>query len=478
MEILKQIELQERGDAEVLSEIFENKLVFDHEERQWYIFENNFWRTDHTSHVYNLVEAVAKCYEAAIKQAEIDPANSKYRLYKARINSLRNRAGIKNALELATAKLALKQKWDSNPFLLAVKNGVIELKTGELREGKPSDYIRKVADVEWKGLEEPCPRFELFMQEMFPRNQEIIDFLQRMFGYSISGLSVEHIMPVFFGAQGRNGKDVLLSTICSVLGDDLASPISKEVLLSGLKSPGASAPFLYELQGKRLVYSDETSEGAGFDESQVKMLSGGAPFVAKKLYMQPTIIHPEYLLVLITNNRPVVSAEDDAIWERLVLVQFTERFVDNPIYDNEHPQDKYLKYKLEEEKSGILAWLVRGFLQWQEKGLDIPDSVKYTTDNYRTEQDAVGRFIDTECIIDNDEKVSASNIFRCYEQWTQTDSVKKLNSREFARKLEAKGFQKRRYAEGYFYLGLNIKPTVEMELEKYLEEIQQLEEPA
>lgn len=472
MEILKQIELQEKGDAEVFAEIFKDKIIYDHEEKTWYRYGGQIWEKDGTSHVYNLVESVAKCYESAVFQASFQPTDSIYRFYRARINSLRNKAGIKNALELATAKMALKKKWDSNPFVLAVKNGILDLKTGELRQGKPDDYIRKHSNVEWKGINEPCPRWEQFFNEMFPTKPEVTEFLQRMFGYAISGLSVEHIMPVFYGSQGRNGKDVLLTALCSVLGEDLATPISKEVLLSGLKSPGASAPFLYELQGKRLVYSDETSEGAGFDESQVKMLSGGAPFVAKKLYMQPTIIYPEYLLVLITNNRPVVSAEDDAIWERLVLVEFTERFVDNPVYDNEHPQDKFLKYKLEEEQSGILAWLVRGYLEWQEKGLCIPDSVKYTTDNYRSEQDAVGRFIETECVLDCDAKVSATTLFRCYEQWAQTDGVKKLNSREFARKLEAKGFQKRRYSEGYFYLGINIKPTVEMELENYLEMIQ------
>lgn len=470
MDLVKKIQLRTKGDAEVFAEVYRDKMIYDHDEKMWYYFDEHIWKRDTIKRAYNLIETVASAYQQLIENSSYD--KSAHAFYWRRVNKLRDVVGVHNTLEMATAKMPLQEKWDDDPYLLAVKNGVIDLKTGELRDGEPNDYIRMFCDVEFKGLDEPALRWMQFLNEVFVDNPEIITFLQRMFGYAISGLSVEHILPVFFGARGRNGKDVMLTTLCAVLGEDFSGPISKEVLLSGLKNPGASAPFLYELQGKRLVYSDETSEGAGFDEAQVKMLSGGAPFVAKKLYQQPTIIYPEYIIVVTTNARPNVDANDDAIWERVILVEFRERFVDIPEFEHEHKPDKFLKDKLQQEKSGILAWLVKGFLEWQEHGLMIPDSVKYTTEVYRTDQDSLSRFIESECILDENSSVSATDLYNCYIQWANTDGTKKLNRREFSRKLKGKDFTKRRQAAGYFYIGLEIKPTIEDELESYLEMIQ------
>lgn len=468
MDFVKQISLQEKGDAEVFAHLFKDKVIYDHDEDAWYIFNGHIWEFDKCKKTLNLVESVAKIYEQATSQINYEYAAKLERFHKARISSLRKKSGIKNVLELAEAKLPLTEEWDSDPYLLAVKNGIIDLKTGKLRAGKPDDYMRNCSQTEFKELDEPCEQWMQFLNELFPNNPEIPEFLQRLFGYAISGLSVEHVFVTFYGRRGRNGKDVMLETLCNVLGNALASPISKEVLLSGLKNPGASAPFLFELQGKRLVYSDETSEGAAFDSAQVKMLSGGAPFVAKKLYMQPTIIHPQYLIVITSNSKPAIDADDDALWERLICVEYTQRFVDDPSYDNEHLVDKFLKDKLKDEYPGILAWLVKGCLEWQEKGLMIPDSVKYTTDAYRTEQDSLGRFIDAECIITQDAKVNVTQLYDIYTKWAEVDGVKKLSRREFSRKMEER-FPKERYATGYHYEGIELKPDINQETEAYLE---------
>ena len=386
---------------------------------------------------------------------------------------MRKRAGIKSVLDLASAKLSLEQEWDSNPYLLAVKNGIIELKTGELRTGQPQDYIRNCSKTEWKGLEEPAPRFEQFLQEIFNNDQSLIDFIQRLLGYSLTGLSVEHVFPVFYGAEGRNGKDTLLKLICKILGDNLAGPVSKEVLLSGMKNPGASAPFLFELHNKRLVYADETSEGAVFDEGQIKMLSGGAPFQAKKLYQQPTTIHPQYLMIMTTNNKPKIDADDPAIWERILLVPFEQRFIESPQYDNEHPVDKFLDEKLEAEMSGVLAWLVRGCLEWQKrKSFDAPESVRYATDSYRDENDSIGKFIKDELLLDDEQRTQVTKLYDHYCDYCAGNAFPKLGKREFTKKLDAQGIERRRFSEGYCYIGITRKPTLDEEIEVWLEQAQ------
>lgn len=467
LDFLKQISLQEKGDAEVFAHLFENKVIFDHEEGEWYIFNGHIWEQDKCKHTLNLVEQIAQTYEQATQGINYEHAPKLERFHKARISHLRKRSGINNALELAAAKLPLTEEWDNNPYLLAVKNGIIELKTGKLRAGKPDDYMRNCSDVEFKGLDEPCERWQQFLNELFPHNPEIPKFLQRLFGYAVSGLDVEHIFPVFYGEQGRNGKDILLTTICAVLGKHLAGPVSKEVLLSANKNPGATAPFLYELRDTRLAYCDETGEGAAFDEAQVKMISGGAPFKAKALYQQPVIIYPKYIVVVTTNSKPSINVDDDALWERLVVVKFTERFIEEPVYDNEHLVDKFLKEKLKKEYSGILAWLVQGFLDWQEQGLAIPESVRYVTTEYRNEQDPLSKFVETECVIGPEEKVSVTEFKNTYFKWSEATGEKKISGREIARVMKKK-FPQERYTSGFFYEGISIKATIEEEMKEYL----------
>lgn len=466
MDYLQQCKLQEKGDAEVFAAQFQDRLIYDHLEKQWYIFNGHVWEEDTYAHSLNLIERVASLYEEELHNSSVDPTGRQYRFYKARIDSLRNKSGIQNALGLAKAKMPLKEEWDNNPYLLAVKNGVINLKTGEFRPGKPDDYLRSFSEVEWKGFDEKAPRWEQFLQELFPENPEIPEFLQRMFGYATSGLSVEHVFAVFYGAKGRNGKDVMLETISNVLGEKIAGTIKEEVLLSGFKNPGAANPFLMDLVGKRLVYADETNEQASFDSAQMKRLSGGSPFKARQLRQKAITIKPQYLIVLTSNARPIVDADDDALWERLICVEYTQRFTDNIQTENDHAPDKFLKEKLKKEYSGILTWLVKGFLEWQEKGLAIPDVVKYNTAAYRDQQDSLGRFIKDECLKETGVEVSVKQLYAAYRAWD--DGQKKLTQQEFRRKMEER-YPKKRLASGMFYEDICLKKYADNELEILLD---------
>lgn len=469
MDIVTCIEREEQGDSTIFSELFKDKVIYDHKESTWYLWNGHIWQRDDKQQVYNLTELVAETYQENMS------ALPSHFLKKCayRIRRLHRLVGIRNCLELAKSKMSLDTEWDNDPFKLAVSNGVLNLQTGKLEKGKPDDYIRTTSEIEWKGLDEPAPRFEKFLEEIFDGNQEVIKFIQRLFGYAMTGLNVEHVLPIFYGPEGRNGKGVLLKIICHVLGNDLASPVSKEILLSGIRNPGASAPFLFELQDKRFVYAEETTEGAKFDEGQVKMLTGGTPFAAKELYHQPVTITPKYLLVMTTNSKPQVSADDPAIWERILLIEFTQRFMENPELDNERKIDKFLYEKLTEEASGILAWLVRGCMEWQKhKSLLTPQCVKYTTDAYKNDQDSIGRFLQDECEILNDAKVYASDLQSRYNTWA-TGDTKKMNRHEFSKSIRDKGFERNRDASGYYYTGLQLKPhasnSLEHELEAYLD---------
>jgi putative DNA primase/helicase len=225
------------GDASLLAKLYANRLAYDHAEKIWYLWNGYHWHTDTRKQVVNLVAGrVAAQYlrAAAEIQAEIkmdDDEAKKAQKQQAvkelskRAGALRFRSKIQNILVLAASQptLALSgEEWEPNPMLLAVSNGIIDLTTGHFRTGRPADYIRTAVPTLWQGLNAPAPRWERFLEEIFPGDSELVNFMQRLLGYAITGNATEHILPIFWG-NGRNGKDTFLETLRAVLGPVAAS---------------------------------------------------------------------------------------------------------------------------------------------------------------------------------------------------------------------------------------------------------------
>lgn len=292
---------------------------------------------------------------------------------------------LKRAYSVLTYAQALlpvaARTWDTNPWLLGTPEGVIDLRTGALRPGQPEEYIRTVISIRWQGLETPAPRFERFLQEIFvdrtdPEREELLTFLQNVLVYGISGHVSEHVFLMLYGEEGRNGKDTLMSVLLGVLGA-VVRPVSNDVILASnrLSSPGSAKPHLCGLQGKRIAWASETDRGARFDVGQVKFLTGAGTISARQLYGRDYAFDPLHLLVLLTNHKPHADSSDLTFWEHLYPIVFNLRFVAKPRQANERLRDTTLVQTLQSEASGILAWLVRGCLQWQQSGLQIPASI-------------------------------------------------------------------------------------------------------
>ncbi len=357
--------------------------------------------------------------------------------------------------------------WDADRWLLGIKNGVIDLRTGQLRDGYPIDYIRSVSPTEWTGLNALCPRFEKFLQEIFEdkpedQRQGLIAFLQRLLGYSITGLVSEHIFPIFYGEEGRNGKDTLFTLLKFVLSTAIANAVSNDVLLSADKgrAAGAATPHLADLQGKRIVWGSETKQGDKFNVSQVKQLTGGGGIPARKNYGDQYTFDPTHTLFLMTNNRPHADAKDKAFWTRVCLIEFNLRFVDDPVEENERKADTNLPKELEAEASGILAWLVRGCLEYQKQGLNRPDIVKMATESYRASEDNIQQFIDECCLLGDSYHVGANDLYKAYSEWCEDNRIShtsRINGKTFGEDV-SKRFSKKRAARGYIYKGIGLLP--------------------
>lgn len=458
-EIIAALNRGETGDAEMLAQLYANRVTFDHTEKTWHLWNGHNWTRDQCGFVRNLVtNQVASQY---LHAASIKRRGGNDELVKSLSSAafrLRQRNRIGNVLTLANGLYSLAltgDEWGRNPWLLGVTNGSINLQSGSLSPGQPDDYIRDIAPTRWQDLEKPAPRWERFLVEIFAGDNELVSFVQRLLGYGITGHSHEHKLAVLYG-EGRNGKDTLLEALIYVLGG-LASPVGSEVLLSGGRNPNAATPHLYSLRPLRIAWVSETNEGARLDAGQVKLLTGGGTVVARPLYGSPIRFIPQYLMMLVTNFKPHASADDYALWKRLYLIPFTEAFVDDPDPDDphEHLRDPYLAQTLKTETEGILAWLVRGCLAWQVQGLNPPKVITEATEEYRQEEDTLSEFFAEYCEDAPNESIKASKLYQGYTTWAKKRmSMKPMSNTAFYKRAK-KRFENTRRGDGQYYT--NVK---------------------
>jgi putative DNA primase/helicase len=461
---------EELGDGELFAHLYHGRIVYDHTEKASYFWDGYHFRRDGTEQVKLLYggQVAAQYLEgaavltrlaseatAAGNKAQSDAFSDLAQGFTRRARQLQKKHRATNALDYAAAVLGVTgDVWDICPALLPVANGVVDLATGELRPGRPGDYIRTYAPHEWRGLDEPCPRWSRFVVEIMGGDKDMAAFLQRLFGYGISGLGTEHRLAIPWGETGRNGKDTLFESLGYALGP-LAGAVTKDVVIDpgGRRYAGAATPHLMELRGKRLVWASEPHEGARLDAAQVKLITGGGRLKGRPLYGSEVEWQPTHLAMLITNSRPHAPADDLALWERLLLIPFTQRFVDNPQGENEHPADKELRAKLRIEASGILAWLVRGYMEWRAKGLNPPAEVTQATAEYRQSEDTLSQFLSEQYTPQDGATVTGSQLHKTYVAWCKTWGIEPMSGKLFGEKMKNRLPNKRKGA-AVVYIGI------------------------
>lgn len=475
-DIIDALKANEDGDAWLFREINRHRLCYDHSRRLWHIWNKHYWKEDDVGNALAEIESVVDIYaDEASRQAQFkidatkngdnDSANKSEQIEKellSRIHMLQTLRRKKNILTLASSgyhSLGISgDQWDSDPFLVGCNNAVIDLRTGQARPGNSSDYIKTVAPTDWQGIDAKAPVFQQFLKDVFNDEMDLITFIQRLFGFACSGLSNEHIFPILWGG-GRNGKGTLFETIREVTGA-LSGPIQSEMLLKQTftRSSAGPSPDIMSLHGKRIVWANETDEGRKLNVSKVKWLAGEDTLVGRHVQGKKEIrFKPTHTLFLQTNHKPRIPADDQAIWQRVLLIPFNMSFVDDPKKANERKRDPYMRQKLVSEAPGILAWLVKGFIEYYNYGLNPPELVKANTEKYREDEDVLGQFISERCSISKSSKQQAGPLHTAYKAWCESNSYKPLGSRKFGERMVEKYD---RVDEGCrYYMGIELNAT-------------------
>lgn len=373
---------------------------------------------------------------------------SKFRSFIKHSNS---RSGIKDFIALAQADervVCPVERLNARPELLNVRNGTIDLATGELRSHSPDDLLTQLADVDYDPTAD-CPNWKAALDLIFGNDQELILFLQQALGYSISGLSTEHLLMICWGT-GCNGKSTIWNVMAKILGD-YATIASQDLLLPVKSQHPTERAALYQ---KRFVAISEPSQGRAIDEAKAKELTGGDQITARRMGEDFWTFTPTHTLWMATNHKPRIRGTDSGIWRRIRLVPFT---VD--LRNVITPKPGFADWLVENEGPGILAWLVRGFRDWKNHGLGEPDAVKTATSDYRQTEDEIGNFIGEHCDLGDELSECADSLYSAYQK-----TGGQLSQRSFGESLSSR-FRKDRPSSGpnrkrTVYYGLALQSPI------------------
>ncbi len=421
--------------------------------RRWLAWDGTRWNADADAEVYQSAKETARSIVGEAQTREDDGERQKLMKWSMASESA---ARIEAMVKLARSEPPIAAKWndfDRDAMLFNCANGTVDLRMGELRPHSREDLITQVAGTAYNPHAK-CPQFERFLQQIFRDNQELVSFMQRALGYALTGSTAEQVLFFLYGT-GKNGKSTLLEVARKVFGDFSQAASFSTLLVN--KNGGGPRNDIARLRGKRFVTAIEAGAGKMLDEAIVKQLTGGDTIAERPLYAEAVEFEPTHKLLLAANHRPVIKGTDEAIWRRIRLIPFEKEIA-------ESERDPNLKEKLLQEAAGILAWAVRGCLDWQRIGLNPPAEVLAATANYRAEMDDIGPFFDARCVIEPRAVVKAGALYAAYKSWAEAAGESPISQTAFGLRLSEKGFKSEKREGGKHRVGVRLRKEGELPL--------------
>jgi putative DNA primase/helicase len=418
---------------------------------QWFCWDGTCWREDEKRKVYSI--ACELCREVAITANR--PGESK------RIASAKTRAAVVSLASENPRIAATTDQWDADPWLLNTPGGVVDLRTGQMREHRPGDYMTKQTAVAPAG---DCPRWKAFLDEVTAGDRELQAYLQGVSGYCLTASTREQQLFFLYGS-GRNGKGVYLQTISGIMGAyHRATSIETFTASQSERHPTELAA----LRGARLVTAAETEDGRRWAEARIKEMTGGDKITARFMRQDFFEFFPQFKLMFSGNHMPTLRTVNKAITRRFNRVPFAVTIA-------EEKMNVYLTEELKAEWPGILKWMVQGSLMWQRSGLKAPQAVVAATGQYLESQDVLGEWLAECCELAPGYWESIRELFDKWKPWAEARGEWVGSKNKFSQKLEDRGGfvpqksedQKQR---GFRGLRLRRPPTTDELVDRWINE--------
>jgi putative DNA primase/helicase len=415
----------------------------------WLAWDGRRWRADDTGELLRRAKQTARAIYHDAANCEDDDERKRI-LSWARASESEPR--LRAMVSLAASErpvVVLGDQLDADPWLLTVQNGTINLRTGKLQPHDREDLITKLAPVRYDA-DARSERWEGFLDRTTGGDAELRSFLQRIAGYTIAGVTDEEIL-AFPHGPGATGKTTAVEAIRSAIGE-YGCTADFETFLARRGDAGIRND-VARLAGARMVVSVEVEDGKRLAEGLIKQLTGGDKIAARFLHREFFEFTPRFTLWLVANARPRAHSDDDALWRRILQIPFT-------VVIPPEERDPELKRALRTdpaEQTAILAWLVQGCLQWQKRGLDVPERVTRYTAEYRQENDPLAEWITDECLLGEEHWTPAPALRAAYERWCEGAGIEPINaSRAWGKALKARDCNREKRHVGHGWHGIAL----------------------
>lgn len=478
-------EFNDLGNSQRLILRYGNRLIYV-PESGWHAWTGKCWskeKGDQMLQIYaqetikNMIEEIDFAAAAARDEGKAhdkikELRKSYFKFYRASGNSARLTAiGVE-----ARPRLTLpSENLDTHLYLFNLQNGILDLKaedTGEetfdgitLLPHEPRHYITKLANVDYDP-QATAPIFQKFIHEILP-DDDVRLFMQRFFGYCLSGSNEEQVMVMLWG-EGSNGKSTLVELMDYIFGTyALVTPVDSLLHTHNKGQGNEATPALARLVAARLVSAAEPDVGDRLAEGAIKNITGTEKMTARHLRKDFFEFVPQFKVCLSCNNKPYVRGQDDGIWRRLLLVPFEQSFVDAERLDQNPgalPKVKNLDRKLRAENSGILNWILDGYRMWQENGLAVPEKIRAATEEYREESNPVRQFINAWCKKNESASIRATRLYEAYGLWCKENAAEPIKQRAFGKHMTAMKYERYTY-QVVFYKGIELTLQAEERLQ-------------
>ena len=413
------------------AEQIEHILRYTEEAGRWFYWTGTRWQPEATLLVLDLARGL--CRETAIdfemrKLADVRTISAVVRL-------VRSDRRIVTTMDL----------WDRDPWLLNTPAGAVDLRSGKLRPHRRDDYCTKITAVAPGG---DCPLWRATLKRIFVGDDELISFIQRLFGYALTGDTSEEKF-FFFWGMGGNGKSLILNTAANILGDyAIAAPSETFIASHSDRHPTELAM----LKDRRLVTASEIDEGREWNEARIKQMTGRDRISARFMRQDFFEYMPLFKLIICGNHKPSLRRVSPAWRRRLVLVPFT---LNIPPEEQDHD----LPTKLRAEWPAILGWLIAGAIDWQERGLRPPTAVASATTEYLDAQDALTQWLEDCTRADPDAWCGTRALFTSWSAWCKEAGERGGTEKSFVQTLKEAGYRSSRDTRKLFrgFQGLALR---------------------
>lgn len=436
------------GNANRFVDLFGENVRYCYTEKKWYFYNSMRWSVDNIGVILRMADKCVEAMKAEAKlylQADEESGGDMAKNFEKHMKSSRSNKSKKAMLSEVEHHIPiLPIQMDRYKMALNTPSGIINLKNGDVKAHNPEYYFTKITSVDCAEAAD-CPRWLAFLDDIFAGDKDLIRYIQKAVGYSLTGSTAEQCAFFLYGT-GRNGKSTFIDVIRDVFGD-YAANIQPETIMVKSSQSNAINSDIARLKGARLVTSVEPNEGVRLNEGLLKQLTGDDTVTARKLYSEEFEFKPEFKLWMATNHKPIIRGTDTGIWRRIHMIPFDVQIPEDNV-------DKNLTHKLKAEMTGIFKWCIDGCLMWQREGLQMPDAVLKSVREYRREMDVISAFIEDKCTLEG--TVQASMLYAAYASWADSNNEYCMSNTKFSTEL-AKRFEKIKGRNYNYFTGISIR---------------------